>query len=102
MEQTDYAAVVAPVKIGWNDIGSWAAISELTQKYEKSTSENVKMINTSNTLVRSEGAFVATIGVKDLIVVAMEDAVLISHINNTQDVKKVTQHLKNKGKENLL
>lgn len=102
MEQTDYAAVVAPVKIGWNDIGSWAAISELTQKYEKSTSENVKMINTSNTLVRSEGTFVATIGVKDLIVVAMEDAVLISHINNTQDVKKVTQHLKNKGKENLL
>ena len=102
MEQTKYAAIVAPVNIGWNDIGSWAAINELTQKYETLVNENVKMINTSNTLVRSDGTFVATIGIKDLIIVATGDAVLVSHINSTQDVKKITQHLRNTGKEELL
>ena len=102
MEQTKYAAIVAPVNIGWNDIGSWTAINELTQKYETAANEDVKMINTSNTLVRSDGTFVATIGVKDLIIVATKDAVLVSHINSTQDVKKITQHLRNTGKEELL
>jgi mannose-1-phosphate guanylyltransferase/mannose-6-phosphate isomerase len=102
MEQTKYAAIVAPVNIGWNDIGSWTAINELTQKYGTTANENIKMINTSNTLVKSDGTFIATIGIKDLIIVATEDAVLVSHINSTQDVKKVTQYLKNIGKEELL
>lgn len=102
MEQTEYAAIIAPVNIGWNDIGSWTAINELTQKYETPVNENIKMIETNNTLVKSDGTFVATIGVKDLIIVATEDAVLVSHIDNTQDVKKITQYLSNKGKEELL
>ena len=105
MEKTSYAAVVDPVRAGWNDIGSWSAISEFM--IERSTKESasvgdVRMIDSDNCYVRSDGPFVATIGIKNLIVVAMDDAVLVTHKNNTQDVKKIVTFLKEKEKTELL
>lgn len=103
MEKTKHAAIVTPVEAGWNDIGSWAAISDFFQKHRDSNSVgNVKMIDCSNTHARSYGPFVAAIGLKNTIIVAMDDAVLIVDENDTQAVKQITQHLKNSGQGDLL
>jgi len=106
MEKTQFAAIVAPVEAGWSDIGSWTAISELLQKHN-STEEavsigDVKMIDVKNSLIRSDGPFVAAIGVKNLIVVALADAVLVAHRDSTQDVKKITAFLKTEDRSKLL
>lgn len=105
MEKTSFAAVVDPVRAGWNDIGSWAAISDfaVSRSNEESASVgDVRMVDSDNCYVRSDGPFVATIGVKDIIVVAMDDAVLVTHKDSTQDVKKIVNFLKDKERKDLL
>lgn len=105
MENTVHAAVVDPVRAGWNDIGSWAAISDY--KYKHSNEEDVfdgdvKMHDCENTYVRSEGPFVGVVGVNDLIIIATGDSVLVTHKDTTQDVKKIVVHLKDTGRTDLL
>ena len=105
MEQTRFAAVVDPVHVGWNDIGSWSAISDFAAS--KNSADDMvrgdaKLVNCQSTYVRSDGPFVAAIGVKDLIVVATHDSVLVVHKDATQDVKHVVEHLKAKKRTELL
>ncbi|MEE9273272.1 MAG: mannose-1-phosphate guanylyltransferase/mannose-6-phosphate isomerase [Robiginitomaculum sp.] len=106
MEKTQFAAIVAPVEAGWNDIGSWRAISEFLQKHDTSAESigigDVKMFDVKNSLIRSDGPFVAAIGVQDLVVIAMADVVLVAHKDNTQDIKKITEFLKSKDRVELL
>jgi len=103
MEKTAYAGIVTSVDAGWNDIGSWAAISAHLRDGETSLGlGDVKLIDTRNSYVKSEGPFVATIGVKDLVVVAMNDAVLIVDSSRTQDIKLITEYLKSTDRTDLL
>lgn len=105
MEKTSYAAVVAPVRAGWNDIGSWSAIRDLVAKrsgVKPASVGDVQMIDSDTCYVRSDGPFVAAIGVEDLIIVAMDDAVLVAHKDKTQDVKKVVTFLKDNNRSELL
>jgi len=96
MEQTAHAAVVAPVDVGWNDIGSWTAIETDTDRSQIST------IDCTNTTIRTSGPMVAAIGVKDMIVVATDDAVLIAPKARAQDVKSIISDLKSRERDDLL
>jgi len=105
MEKTSYAAVVAPVRAGWNDIGSWSAIRDLVAARSGAKPAgvgDVHMIDSDSCYARSDGPFVATIGVQDLVIIAMEDAVLVAHKDKTQDVKKIVTFLKNNDRSELL
>jgi len=51
-------------------------------------------INCSNVLIKSSGQFVATVGVSDIAVIATPEAVLVIHLDASQDVKKVVAELK--------
>ena len=95
MEKTDLAVIV-PVSIGWNDVGSWSALSDVNAKDEQGnvTRGDVFTLEVQNSLVRAESRFVGAIGVKDLIIVETHDAVLVAHKNATQDVKKIVDYLK--------
>lgn len=99
MEKTPLAAVV-PVDIGWNDVGSWAALLEVQGKDDAGNSlrGDVYADGVENSLIRAESRMVAVLGVKDLIVVETPDAVLVAHKNSAQDVKKVVDHLKRNGR----
>jgi len=91
MEHVEKIAVIAPVDIGWNDIGSWSAVQDLNIG---TPSDKTIMIDSVGTYIRSEGPMVATIGVENLIIVATEDAVLVTTPDRVQDVKKVVEQLK--------
>lgn len=95
MEQTQLATVV-PVDMGWNDVGSWAALWEVQSKDHNGNVLRGDVIaeNVSNSLIRSQNRVVAVVGVKDLIVVETSDAVLVAHKDSAQDVKKIVDHLK--------
>lgn len=99
MEQTSKAAVV-PVNMGWSDIGSWSA---LWQESSQDQSGNVLLgdvmaVDVEDSYLRSDGRLVAAIGVRDLIVVATDDAVLVADKAHDQDVKKVVERLKVAGR----
>lgn len=96
MEKTDRAAVV-PVDMGWSDVGSWDALWQETAKDERgnATVGDALMVDSDGCYVRAEdGMLVATVGVKDLVVVATGDAIMIADRSRSQDVKKVVEQLK--------
>ncbi|WP_286239914.1 mannose-1-phosphate guanylyltransferase/mannose-6-phosphate isomerase [Neptuniibacter halophilus] len=95
MENSDSSAVV-PLHVGWNDVGAWSSLWDVT---EKDTNGNVIMgdviyHNTSDSLVRSTSKLVATVGVSNVVVVETKDAVLVAAKEDVQDVKKITEQLK--------
>lgn len=94
MERTR-AAAVAPCDIGWADIGSWSEVWRLgVQDAMHNVSRGpVVALETTGSLVWSDGPAVATLGVEDLIVVATADGVLVLPRARAQDVKAVTAAL---------
>ncbi len=100
MEHTNKAAIV-PVEMGWSDIGTWAALWDTS---DKDTDGNVTMgdvllLDTHNSYLRSEGPLIAALGVKDLIIVAGADAVLVAPKSAAQDVKKIVDRLETGGRD---
>ena len=96
MERSDIVAVI-PSDFGWSDIGSWNAVSDLVSpdaSNNRSVGE-VIFIDTSNTFVQSEDRLVATVGIDNLMIIDTPDALLVTHPNKAQDVKKVVVKLKN-------
>lgn len=99
MEKSDQVAVV-PCNIGWSDIGSWSALGDLSQADENGnrvlgeailhTTHNCTIQNNN----KSKDRLIATVGVKDLIIIDTPDAVLIADKSCSQDVKHIYAELK--------
>jgi len=100
MERTQHAAVV-PAAIGWSDIGSWAALWEISEKDANgnATQGPVELVDARNCLVRSEGILAGVVGLEDAVVVVTDDAVLAMHRDRAQDVKKLVEQLRAKGRK---
>ena len=98
MEKADRVAV-APVDMGWSDVGSWDAIHELGPRDAAGNVQHgeVLAIDTQGCLIRSNGPLVAAVGVEDLIVIATGDAVLILPRGASQDVRRAVEALKKQG-----
>ncbi len=98
-ERTRHAAVV-PAALGWSDVGSWAALWELgTPDTEGNVAAgDVILEGAHDCYVRSEGRLAAVVGVRDLVLVVTDDAVLAMSRAASQDVKKVVDRLKSAGR----
>jgi mannose-1-phosphate guanylyltransferase / mannose-6-phosphate isomerase len=96
MEKTDKAAIVAPVDVGWTDIGSWSEVASADK------SDNVICVNAADNIIRSDGPLIAAAGVEDLIIVATGDAVLVARRDNAQEVRAIVEELKKRGLQHLL
>ncbi|MCB0209584.1 MAG: mannose-1-phosphate guanylyltransferase [Anaerolineae bacterium] len=105
MEQAKKTAVI-PVDFGWNDVGSWAAIHDVSPKDADGNAfkeENTIVFDTTNTLVRNDSdRLVAVVGVDNLIIVDTGDALLIVDKDKAQDVKKVVNWLEENNRLDLL
>lgn len=95
MEKTRKAAVV-PADIGWSDIGSWRALWEISDKDGQGNTVygDVVLEDVHNSLIRAEHTLVATVGLRDTLVVETADAVLVAPLDRSQDVKKIVDRLK--------
>jgi mannose-1-phosphate guanylyltransferase/mannose-6-phosphate isomerase len=95
MEQTKDAVVVA-MDAGWSDVGSFAALWEVSEQDENGNvfKGDIKAVYTKNTLVFGEDKLVATVGVEDLVIINTKDAVLVAHKDRSQCVKEIVQQLK--------
>jgi len=95
MEHTDRAAVV-PVEMGWNDVGSWTALWDIGQKDQDGNvfHGDVIALDVKDSYIRSEARLVAATGVKNLIVAATDDAVLVAGKEKAQQVKDLVERIK--------
>jgi mannose-1-phosphate guanylyltransferase/mannose-1-phosphate guanylyltransferase/mannose-6-phosphate isomerase len=99
MERTARAAVVS-ADFGWDDVGTWSALWRLN---EHDQSGNVLLgdvidAGSADSYVRSNGTLVATVGLRDTIVVATPDVVLVADRSRAQDVKDVVGRLRAVGR----
>jgi mannose-1-phosphate guanylyltransferase/mannose-6-phosphate isomerase len=95
MEKTTHAAVV-PVACGWSDVGSWHAVWELSGKDGHGNAAHGAAVfeDSRNCNVSTDKALVALEGVDDLVVVATQDAILVSRQKDANGLKRLVAKLK--------
>ena len=97
-----------PSDFGWNDLGSWTALHEHHVAKAKSGDQRPVLtsgsfaLNAKNNYVHVPGKFVALVGVSNLVIVETEDALLITTLDQSQDVGKVVKHLDEKKLKHLV
>ena len=94
MEKTD-RAMVLPVDIGWNDVGSWSALWDVSEQDGDGNARHgdVIAVDSRNSYAYAR-RLVALVGVEDLVVVETDDAVLVAHKDKVQQVRDVVAQLK--------
>lgn len=106
MEKTRVPMYVLRGDFGWSDIGSWQALYELRNEHYDTDGnllpEQTVTIDARRNLVYGDNRrMVALLGVEGLIVVDTPDALMVADMNRSQDVKKLTELLKSKGRKEL-
>jgi mannose-1-phosphate guanylyltransferase/mannose-6-phosphate isomerase len=100
MEKADNLSVM-PYSDGWSDLGSWDAVwqASASDHFGNVTSEHAIAIECQGTLLRSESKQLELVGIglKDIVAVAMSDAVLVAHRSQSQRVKDAVTALEAKG-----
>ncbi len=104
LEHARNCAVIDAEPFGWNDVGSWDAWAE---HFERDQDANllrgdVLAIESKNCVVQSEHKFTAILGVENLVVIDSGDALLICPSSEVQEVRKIVETLKQKGRKELL
>lgn len=91
--------VVVPCHFGWNDIGSWNALSELIPSDEAGNQQvgESLLIDVKNSFIQTENRLAAAVGVENLLIIDTSDALLVADRNRAQDVKKIVALLKEKN-----
>ena len=94
MEKTD-KAVVVPLNAGWNDVGSWSSLWECAKKDSDNNALQGDVIidDVGDSYIHSEHRLVTVLGLDNVIVVETADAVLITHKDRAQNVKKIVNRL---------
>lgn len=89
-------ACVVPLDAGWSDVGAWDAVWDVLPRDECGNAQtgDTLAVDTRDSLLFSESALIATVGVDNLVVVQTADAVLVADKRKTQDVKKVVAELR--------
>lgn len=94
------SVVVMPLDAGWSDVGSWSSLWEVNAKDAQGnvTHGDTMLHSTESCLVHGSHRLVATLGLKDMIVVETKDAVLVAARDSVQDVKHLVNRLKAEGR----
>ena len=96
-----------PSDFGWNDLGSWTSLHEHHARLSQPPDNNLIRasksftLNAKNNYIHAPGKFVAAVGVSNLVIVETDDALLITTLDQSQDVGKVVKHLDQKKLKKL-
>lgn len=106
----DYAIMehtpgIAMVKAGfaWSDVGSWKSLHELQATHEGGNviSGNVVAVDCEGSHLRSDGPLLAAVGLRDMAVVATQDATFVAPLARSQDVRLVHDRLRETGRREV-
>jgi len=93
--------LVVPAAMDWSDIGDWGSLHDvLSDSFSSSIISRGHHIdhNSENCLVYANNKMIATLGLKDVIVIDSPDVLLVANKHKTQDIKKILERLKAEGK----
>lgn len=103
MERSDNVVVIEG-DFGWSDVGSWDTLGAIYETDEFGNIITGEQINleTYNCISYSDKRLIATMGIRDTIIVETEDVVLVCAKDKAQDVKKIVERLDNDNKTQYL
>jgi mannose-1-phosphate guanylyltransferase len=103
MEKTDRLLLI-PAAFDWSDIGNWAELGDRVHAdaHGNSVDGEAVLVDTTGSMIFGDRRLIAAIGVKDLIIVDTEDALLVVPRSRAQDVRKVVEALKRTRKTRYL
>ncbi len=93
-----------PVDYPWSDVGSWPAAAGLlgTDDAGNAVRGRLVTVDAEDNVLVSEGPVIAAVGVRDLVIVATPDAVLVVPRDDAQRVKEAVQAIRGRGWEDVL
>lgn len=97
--------LVVPADFGWSDIGSWGVLLEALSK-----TKDVRMVSrghhidvgSEDCLVMASDKLIATVGLKDIVIIDTPDVTLVCNKNKSQEIKGIIEKLKEQNKEEYL
>ncbi|ARN24020.1 mannose-1-phosphate guanylyltransferase/mannose-6-phosphate isomerase [Piscinibacter gummiphilus] len=97
---TEFGIGMVPLAAGWNDLGAWDSVWQVADKDAggNATRGDVLLQDAANCLVHASGRLVSVVGLNDVVVVETPDAVMVSHRDRSQDVKKIVGALDSGGR----
>jgi mannose-1-phosphate guanylyltransferase/mannose-6-phosphate isomerase len=103
MERSSNGLMV-PANFLWSDLGSWTALDEMIKKDDAGNivKGNTIDIGSENSTIFAGERLIATIGLKDMVVVDTPDATLVTPKGRVQEVKNIVEELKKNGREEHL
>lgn len=95
---------ILPGEFGWDDVGSWLAVGRIraSDEYGNVADGDIITIDCKNTIIQGNKKLIAAIGIQDLIIIDTEDATLICNKENTADIKKVLEYLKESSRNEYI
>lgn len=99
MEKTLKGRVVK-LNAGWDDVGSWSALYDISKKDENQNvikGDDVITLDTTSSYIRGGKRTIATIGLDDVVIVDSDDALLVAAKSKIQNVKKIAETIKARG-----
>lgn len=103
--QTAQNVYIIPANMGWNDVGSWEVVYEVSEKDKSKNAGEYKeilQVDSGENYIYTPGKVVALVGIKNMVVVDTGDALLISKKNRSQEVKDIVDQLKKTGMDEYL
>lgn len=104
LEHAKNCLVIDAEEFGWNDVGSW---DQWAENFQRDADGNLVkgeavVIDSSGCVIRSTGRVIAAVGLKDVIVIDSGDALLVVSQEHVQEVRKVVEELKKRGRTDLV
>jgi mannose-1-phosphate guanylyltransferase len=104
MEKLSGGILTIPVAMGWSDVGNWAALKGLLPvgKGGNVSLGNNILVKSSGNVIKGSGRLIATVGLKDHVVVDTGDAVLVCPLSETESIREIVNELQKKKMHRLL
>ncbi len=107
--EKSHRMAVMPAEFGWSDVGDWSVVADLIASRHPSEENNAVVghhlgFDTSNSLIYggNENKLIATINVKDFIIVDLPDVLLVAPRSENQEVKRIVERLRQQGLDKFL
>lgn len=104
IKNTSDIAVIRPLNSGWRNVHSWSAFhqSEASDENGNVLFGDSIIVNSKNSLVQSENALTALIGVENIAAIATEDAILVTDLKSSENIHAIVDKIAASEREHHL
>lgn len=95
---------ILPGNFGWDDVGSWLAVGRIKKNDENGNvvNGNVVTVNTKDCVIEGADKLIATVGLRDIVIVDTKDATLVTTKENAGEIKQMLAQLRESGRNEYL